>query len=125
MRLTATQQEQLQRAKQLGERRLFVQLTEEQRAAWRDAAEQELAGKDDNVAQLRKIVAAADQPGFFGDIRRSILLSRRPIGELAIAIGVEPRALSDFRAGDRELPAVAIDRLVEVLGLRLMQDIPR
>jgi hypothetical protein len=125
MELTSTQQEQLQRAKQLGERRVFVQLTAEQKSAWRSAAEQEFAGKDDNVAQLRKIVAAAEQPGFFGDVRRSILLSRRPIGELADAIGVDPRLLSDFRAGEVELPAAAIDRLVEVLGLRLMQVIPR
>ena len=40
-------------------------------------------------------------------------------------IGVEPRILSDFRAGDAELPAEALDRLIEVLGLRLMQEIAR
>jgi hypothetical protein len=33
--------------------------------------------------------------------------------------------LSDFRAGEAELPAAALDRLLGVLGLRLMQEIRR
>jgi hypothetical protein len=67
-------------------------------------------------------VLAAEQPGFFGDVRRAILASRRPIDELAAAIGVDARVLSDFRAGNEELPAGALDRLLETLGLRLMQE---
>ncbi|TVS21031.1 MAG: hypothetical protein EA424_00950 [Planctomycetaceae bacterium] len=54
------------------------------------------------------------------DVRRAIAASRRPIHELADEIGVEPRLLSDFCAGDAELPPVALDRLLETLGLRLM-----
>ncbi len=45
--------------------------------------------------------------------------------ELAAEIAVDPRRLSDFWAGDAELPSAALDRLLDVLGLRLMQEIPR
>jgi len=43
---------------------------------------------------------------------------------LAKQINVDPRLLSDFRAAQAELPAAALDRLLEALGLRLMQEIP-
>jgi hypothetical protein len=46
-------------------------------------------------------------------------------GDLSAEIGVDPRLLSDFRAGDAELPALALDRLIQTLGLRLVQEIPR
>lgn len=68
---------------------------------------------------------AARQAGMFGAVRRAIILSRRPVAELAREIGVAPRLLSDFRAGDGDLPCAALDRLLEALGLRLMQEIPR
>jgi hypothetical protein len=125
MELTSEQRDQLRQAKERGEHRVFVQFTPEQKRAWREAAEEELAGKDENIAHHRKIIAAAEPPGFFGDVRRAILLSGRPTGELATAIGVQLRILSDFRAGEAELPADALDRLVASLGLRLMQEIPR
>jgi hypothetical protein len=87
--------------------------------------DQEMAGKEANIAHIRKIKLAAEQPGFFGDVRRAILLSRPSISKLAADIGVEPRVLSDFQADDAELPAAALDRLIAALGLRLMQEIPR
>jgi hypothetical protein len=70
-------------------------------------------------------MSAAEQPGFFGDVRRAIMLASSSIPNLATEIGVDGRVLSDFRAGDAELPAPALDRLLEKLGLRLMQEIPR
>jgi DNA-binding MarR family transcriptional regulator len=124
MQLTPEQKAQLEQAKQRGERRVYVQLTPEQRKEYREAVAQEMAGKEANIAHYRKINAAAERPGFFGDIRRAILLSRPSIPELATAIGVDRRLLSDFRAGEAELPAAALDRLLEKLGLRLMQEIP-
>jgi hypothetical protein len=125
MQLTSEQQVLLNQAKAIGERRVFIQFTPEQRKAWRQLVDQELAGKDNNIAHLRRIKSAAQQPGFFGDVRRAILLSRPDIAKLATTIGVEPRLLSDFQAGDAELPAAALDRLIEELGLRLMQEIPQ
>jgi hypothetical protein len=125
MELTTEQREQLQQAKERGERREFVEFTPEQRKSWREAAEQELAGKDENLAHRRKIMAAADQPGFFGDIRRAIILSRRSRSELANSIGIDQRLLSDFRTGEAVLPEDTLGRLIDALGLRLMQEIPR
>ena len=125
MQLTPQQQEQVDQAKARGEQRVSLQFTPAQKASWREAVAQELAGKAENVAHFRKLRAAAEKPGFLGDVRRAIILSRRPVEELASAIGVDSTALSDFRSGDAELPLLAIERLVEALGLRLMQEISR
>lgn len=125
MQLTPDQQKELSRAKTQGIRQVALSFTPEQRKAWRETLEQELAGKDENLAYFHKWKAAAEEQGFLGDIRRAILLSRRPTHELAETIGVDPHLVSDFCIGDAELPASIIDRLVETLGLRLVQDIPR
>jgi hypothetical protein len=125
MQLTPEQQDQLQRAKAAGATRAHLRPTAEQRNEWRAAVEDELACKDDNIAHIRKLRAAAEQPGFFGDVRRAIILSRRPVADLAKDIDVDPLLFSDFRAGEAELPAAALDRLLGALGLRLMQEIPR
>ncbi len=125
MQLTPEQKKLVQEAKARGERRVYMQFTPERRQEYREAVAQEMAGKEANIARCRKIKAAAEQPGFFGDIRRAILLSRPSIPDLASSIGVEQRVLSDFQAGEAELPAAALDRLFEKLGLRLMQEIPR
>ena len=125
MQLTPKQQEQVRQTRASGEARMMVEFTAEQRNAWQQAVEQELAGKEENIAHFRKVKAAAEQAGFLGDIRRAILLSRRPINELATTIGVVPQLLSDFRAGEAELSPAVLDCLIAALGLRLMQEIPR
>jgi hypothetical protein len=125
MQLTPEQQDQVRQARAQGEVRAVVEFSAEQNNAWQQAVKQELGGKQENIAHFRKIKAVAEQSGFFGDIRRAILLSRRPIKELATTVGVEPRVLSDFRAADAELSPAELDRLVAALGLRLMQEIPR
>lgn len=125
MQLTPEQDEQLKKAKAAGEQRVTLCFTPEQKAEWRAAVEQEMAGKEENIAHFRKIKSAAEQPGFFGDVRRAIILSRRPIHDLAVEIGVDVRLLSDFRAGNEELPSEALNELIDALGLRLMQEIPR
>jgi hypothetical protein len=119
------QQQQVQRARAAGEKRALLRFAAGQKEQWQAAVGQEMAGKEANIAHFRKIKQAAEQPGFFGDIRRAITLSRRPVDELAGQIGVDPRLLSDFRSGDAELPSAALDRLLDFLGLRLMQEIPR
>jgi hypothetical protein len=124
MQLTPQQKEQVRQAKAAGEKRVILNFTPEQKAQWQAAVQQELAGKEENIAHFRKIKEAAEQPGFFGDVRRAIAISRRPVQELAAEIGVDPVLLSDFRAGDAELPPTGLERLIETLGLRLMQEIP-
>ena len=125
MELTPEQKELLCQAKAAGERRVMLRFTPEQRKEWRAAVEQELAGKEENIAHFRKRKAAAERPGFFGDVRRAIASCRRPTDELADEIGVDSRLLSDFCAGDAELPAASLDRLIEALGLRLMPEFAR
>jgi hypothetical protein len=125
MQLTPEQQTQLAKAKSVGEKRVALSFTPQQKAEWEAAVQQELAGREENLDRLRKIKAAAEQRGFLGDLRRAIALSRRPVQELAAEISVDWRLLSDFRSGDAELPSLVLDRLVAVLGLRLMQEIPR
>ena len=125
MQLTPEQEEHVRQAKARGERRVTVDWTPEQKQAWRQAVEQDLLGKEENIAQVRKLVAAAEQPGFFGDVRRAIVQSRRSPTELCTALGIDPHVLSDFRAGNADLPSAALEHLIETLGLRLMQEIPR
>ncbi len=125
MQLTPNQSEQVRQAKLRGERRIYMELTPEQKKEYREAVAQEMAGKEANIAHARKVKVAAEKPGFFGDVRRAILLSRPSIPDLAMAIGLDDRVLSDFMAGEAELPTTALDRLLEKLGLRLMQEIPR
>jgi hypothetical protein len=125
MQLTPEQRVQLAQAQAAGEKRVALSFTPDQKAEWEAAVEQDLACKEENLGQWRKIKAAVEKPGFLGDLRRAIALSRRPVQELAAEIGVDWRVLSDFRAGDVELPAAALDKLVAALGLRLMQEIRR
>jgi hypothetical protein len=125
MQLTPQQQQQIREAKESGQRRSLVSFTPQQRKSWRDSVQQELAAKEQNVAHIQQLMLAAEEPGFFGDVRRAILLSQRPVAELATTIGVEPQQLSSFRAGTEELPSAALNLLIETLGLRLMQEIPR
>jgi hypothetical protein len=125
MHLTPQQNEQIRQAKAAGEIRVTIQFTPEQEQEWRAAAAQEMAGKEENIAHIRKLQAAAAKPGFFGDVRRAIIHCRRASDELAAEIGVDPHLLSDFRAGEADLPSEALDSLIETLGLRLMQEIPR
>ncbi len=121
---TPEQLEAIRQAKAAGEKRVTMNFTPQQKAEWEAVVQQELADKEENIANFRKIKAAAEQRGFFGDVRRAIVLSRRPVHELAAEIGVDSTLLSDFRAGEAELPSAALDRLLETLGLRLMQEIP-
>jgi ribosome-binding protein aMBF1 (putative translation factor) len=125
MPLTPEQQDEVRKARAAGDKRVMIGFSTLQKDQWESAVRKELAGKEENIAHLRKIQAAAEQPGFFGDLRRAIMASRRSVEELSAEIGVDQRLLSDFRAGDTELPAAALERLVDTLGLRLMQEIPR
>ena len=125
MPLTPEQQEEVRKARAAGDNRVTIGFTAQQKDQWEVAVRKELADKEENIAHLRKIRAAAEQPGFFSDLRRAIVASRRPLDELTARIGVDQRLLSDFRAGNAELPATALELLIDTLGLRLMQEIPR
>lgn len=76
MALTPEQQKQVEQARARGESRVTVNFAAQQKAVWQAAVQQELAGKEENIARIRKIKTAAEQPGFFGDVRRAVSLSR-------------------------------------------------
>ncbi len=113
-----------QKAAHPPDRRLNIEFTPEQREAWRQAVAEEEANKEATIAHHRRIMAAAAEPGFLGDLRRAINASGPRAITLPKEIGVDARLLDNFRADEAELPADALARLVDALGLRLMQEIP-
>ena len=125
MQLTPEQQAVVDKAKAAGEKRALLSFTSGQTEEWQDAVRRELEGRDETIAHVQKIKAAAEQAGFFGDVRRAIAISGRRVDELARDSGIEARLLSDFRAGEKELPSAALDRLLSILGVRLMLEIRR
>jgi hypothetical protein len=125
MRFSSDQISQIDAAKAAGQERISLVLTEAQKKEYQKAVEQEVASQGENASHFHRIKLAAEQPGFFGDIRRAMMVAHRPIDDLAREIGVTPQVLSSFRTGDVDLPAAALDLLVATLRLRLMQEIPR
>ena len=104
--------------------RVGVPLTSEQAVAYREAVQEELAGKDEMVAHVRKLRAAEQEAGLFGDLRRAINASRLDRNVIAQMIGTTRAELDRFRTAEAPLPPEALRRLVDVLGLQLMQPIP-
>lgn len=125
MQLTPEQQAIVDKARAAGEKRATLSFTSAQREEWKEAVHAELDSRDETIAHLKKIKAAAEQAGFFGDVRRAIALSGRRVDELARDCGIEATLLSDFRAGEADLPSPVLDRLLAILGLRLMLEIRR
>lgn len=125
MQLTPDQVDQMKSALAEGKRRVSVSMTDVQRQLWRNEAAAEDQDRDDTMARVSRIRAAAIRPGFFGDLRRAIAVARIPDTRLASLVGVDAQLLERFREGEAEIPADAIERLIATLGLRLMHEIPR
>lgn len=114
MQLTPEQQDQIRKAKAAGDQRVTTGFTDEQKEQWEAAVQEELAGKEENLAHMRRIQAAAERPGFFGDLRQAIIASHLSVGELSAAIGVDPRLLSDTDGLTSDLvDARVVDRRLE------------
>ena len=101
----------------------MLQFTPEQRDEYRRIAAEEDAGREENLAWAKKLRNAEQERGFSGDLRRAINASRRPLRELSETLGVSLDELQAFRAGEGPLPTDAVDRLTELLNLRLMAEI--
>lgn len=99
--------------------------TPDQEQDWRRAVAKEEAGRDANLAQVRKLEQAERETGFSGDLRRAINAAARRPEHLAEELGVDVALLEGFRSGEATLPSDIVDRLVALLGLRLMAEIPR
>jgi ribosome-binding protein aMBF1 (putative translation factor) len=121
MQLTPEQRAQADQAQRAGQQRVFLTPTDEQRAEKQRAIAEEEAARDEIVAAYARRRQAEAEPGLAGDLRRAITAARRP--QLAAEIGVDAGLLEDFREGHAVLPFEAVDRLVTLLGLRLMAEI--
>ncbi len=126
MQLTADQWADIerQRRENPGTRHVTITPTPEQAEQHRRAVEEEEAGREANSAHARKVFAALEEPGFSGDLRRAIVASRKEPENLARELGVDTTLLEEFLDGDASLPTAVVDRLVVLLGLKLMV-IPR
>jgi len=125
VQLTADQVDQIRSALAEGRRRISLTPTDVQRQLWRQEAAAEDACRDDTVARVGRIRAAATRPGVFGDMRRAIAMAGIPDADLASVLDIELDLLERFREGEADLPAAAIERLAAALNLRLMHEIPR
>jgi hypothetical protein len=119
IQLTPEQREQLQIAK--ASLPQFA-LSTEQRARMKEAIAQEVAGRQANEMKLGKLLTAEQEPGFSGSLRRAISAAQVPITGLAESIAIDPRQLDAFRTGEATLPSDVVDRLVDVLHLRLVEE---
>jgi hypothetical protein len=111
-----------QRADQPAARHLRFQATAEQAAEIRRAAAAADSAKKAVEREFAMIVAAAAEPGFSGWLRRAIRNAQRPIQELALEAGIDAEQLRAFRRGEATLPSNAVDRLVLLLGLTLVEE---
>jgi hypothetical protein len=70
-------------------------------------------------------VAAEQEPGFNGDLRRAIHTGGVPLEKLADAAQLHVFGLCDFLEGTAELTSSQIAAIVQLLGLQLVRTIPR
>jgi len=100
--------------------RIVIEPTPEQSEEYRRAVEVEEAGREANISYARRVLAAAREPGFSGDLRRAYGAARRMPDDVAREVGVDVEVLANFLAGDASLPSDAIEQLVAVLRLKLV-----
>jgi hypothetical protein len=95
-------------------------LTPDHLARLEQAREQIAAELPDLVARERRMREAAEENTFSGELRRAIHGGDRDLISLAELAGTTPVHLSEFLAGDRTLRSDVLDRLVSVLGAKLV-----
>lgn len=124
MKLTVAQRAQIERQQQTQpDARVHIAMTPDQAEEYRRLASAEDTGKEENRDRIQRRDQAAAEPGFSGDLRRALKACGRPPHDVADDVGIDAELLEDFRAGEATLPTDVVDRLVAVLGLRLMAEI--
>jgi len=94
----------------------------EQRVA-RAIAEEDLH-QAQTIVQVERVMAAGEEPGFSGDLRRAMHGSQIALEKIAAAAKIEVFALCDFLEGTAELTSSQITAIVQLLNLQLMRPIP-
>jgi hypothetical protein len=99
-------------------------LTPEEAERFDRLAEVVEAEKSDIIRQAKRLMAAGDEPGFNGDLRRAIHGSGVVLEKIANAAGMHVFALCDFLEGTAELTSGQIAAIAQFLGLQLVRTIP-
>jgi hypothetical protein len=88
--------------------------------------EAELAAFDPKSieANFAKTDAAAAEHSFSGFVRRSVHRGGKPLSLIAEETGIALRHLSQFMRGEGELNAAEIGRLLESVGVELVETMP-
>jgi hypothetical protein len=122
MQFTPDQLAELERQKAAdpGARHFRFVPTPEQAAELMAEGEQAESERSDLEAIFRRIVAASEEEGFSGWLRRAIRRARQPVEEIARRSQIDAEVLTAFRTGESTLPSDAVDRLVATLGLQLV-----
>lgn len=124
VQLNIEQRAEIERQRQVSPTgRVRIDLTPEQQPEYAQAVAEEEASIAAHRERCHKRQQAAQEPGFSGDLRRAINAARRLSRELAAQLGIDVQLLEDFRCRDATLPTDVVDRLVDVLHLRLMAEI--
>ena|SRR5581483_3243475 len=79
----------------------------------------------ETLEQARRLIAAGDDPGFSGDLRRAFHSRQMRVDQLADRTGIGWRRICDFLEGAAELTSSEIDKMAKELGLTLSFAIPR
>lgn len=119
--LTSTDKTELLKRLPAGPRHRLTEWSPEEIADYERRIEIELAGKEENIAYVRKLREAAREPGFSGDLRRAIAANRTPPEDLGRELGVDGDLIDKFCTGEGTLPSGVLDKLLAHLGLRLVK----
>lgn len=126
MKLTDEQRVEIERQRRENPgARIVIDETPEQAEEYRRAIAEEEAGREANIAYIRKLEAAAAEPGFSGDLRRAIKAAQRDPRALAHDLQIRSELLESFLIGEAALPTDVVDRVAAVLGLKLVVEAPR
>jgi hypothetical protein len=102
--------------------RIYRQFTPEERARWEQARDEALAMRPQLIEKGRRLREASQEPTFSGALRTAIHQSPKPLPVIASEAGMDVLQLDEFLMGERTLRSDAIDRLIQVLGMRFPRE---
>ncbi|MDZ4685833.1 MAG: hypothetical protein SH850_12260 [Planctomycetaceae bacterium] len=104
--------------------RVIHELTPEEAERFNQLADLVDAEKPDIIRRARLTIAAGDEPGFSGDLRRAIHSGGVKLEKLAEAAQIHVFSLCDFLEGTADLTSTQIAAIVQLLGVLLVRPFP-
>ena len=105
-------------------RRELIEFTPEQEVYWRRSVEEAERERPQVAEQFRRIETAAKEQTVSGAIRRAVPRCGIDLAALAFKAGVSMDLFGDFLEGMAPLPSDAIDRLAQVMGVKVTDAVP-